>query len=143
MRYETYILYCTRTPIRRVDYTRVLKTTESGIGRKDGNLLSFFPRSYFPRRDWGKVVVGGETYQRISFIHTNYFIHIYEYIYVRMRKERVRHTGFATDRVSSDSRCVPVSIRYTVYSKCCVTIYILSLYLRIETKWNETHIPTR
>jgi len=48
VRYETYILYCTRAPIRRVDYTRVLKTTESGIGRKDGNLLSFFFPLIFP-----------------------------------------------------------------------------------------------
>jgi len=46
------ILYCTRAPIlQSADFTRVSKTTESGIGLKDGNLLSFFSRSYFPRRD--------------------------------------------------------------------------------------------
>lgn len=48
-----------------------------------------------------------------------------------MRKERVRHTGFATDRVSSDSRCVPVSIRYTIQQVLCTYIYIMHVYIII------------
>lgn len=41
------IYYIVRVHLYR-DYTRVLKTTESGIGRKDGNLLSFFSPLIFP-----------------------------------------------------------------------------------------------
>lgn len=46
---DVYIILYACTYIQRVDYTRVLKTTESGIGRKDGNLLSFFFPAHISR----------------------------------------------------------------------------------------------
>lgn len=120
--YETYILYYIAR-VQSADFTRVSKTTESGIGRKDGNLLSFFSRSYFPRRDWGEVVTGEKNYRRISHTHTNYFVHTAYVVF--------------TDRVSSDSRA-RLSITLHQLMRTYI-LYIISLY--VPTR--NAHIPMR
>jgi len=70
------ILYAYTYIIQSADFTRVSKTTESGIGRKDGNLLSFF-LAHISRGVTAEVGTGDKKLSAyLSLTHTNYFIYI-------------------------------------------------------------------